>query len=71
MIKRQRDLHGENRLTPKASSPWYLKWFFSVFGGFFNILLWVGSVLSLIAFGIDEDKDLTNVRLLRSVWGLP
>ncbi len=35
----------------------------SVFGGFFNILLWIGSVLCFIAYGIDQSdiKDPTNV----------
>eukprot|EP00494_Astrolonche_serrata_P025976 UN26237 len=37
----------------------------SIFGGFFNALLWVGSVLCFIAYSVDPNtpKDITNLYL--------
>ena len=55
--------YGHNELTPPKHDPWWLRLLKSIFGGFFNILLWVGSILCFIAYGIDdnEKKDPTNV----------
>ncbi len=41
--------HGLNELTPPKRDPWWLRFIKSVFGGFFNILLWFGYVLCFIA----------------------
>ena len=55
--------YGPNELTPPKHDPWWLRLLKSVFGGFFNILLWIGSILCFIAYGIDQSdiKDPTNV----------
>ena len=55
--------YGPNELTPPKHDPWWLRLIKSVFGGFFNILLWIGSVLCFVAYGIDQSdiKDPTNV----------
>lgn len=57
--------HGHNELTPPKHDPWWLRLLKSIFGGFFNILLWFGSILCFIAYGIDESdiKDPTNLYL--------
>eukprot|EP00485_Elphidium_margaritaceum_P001594 CAMPEP_0202689942 /NCGR_PEP_ID=MMETSP1385-20130828/5107_1 /ASSEMBLY_ACC=CAM_ASM_000861 /TAXON_ID=933848 /ORGANISM="Elphidium margaritaceum" /LENGTH=801 /DNA_ID=CAMNT_0049345161 /DNA_START=115 /DNA_END=2516 /DNA_ORIENTATION=+ len=56
---------GPNELTPPKHKPWYVRLLLSIFGGFFNVLLWVGSVLCFIAYGIDQSeiKDQTNLYL--------
>jgi len=56
---------GPNELTPPPSSPWYVKLFKSIFGGFFNQLLWFGGILCFIAYGVDpnEEKDPVNLYL--------
>jgi len=33
--------YGPNELTPPPTLPWYIKLLLSIFGGFFNQLLWV------------------------------
>eukprot|EP01083_Nonionella_stella_P150092 477607_1 len=53
--------YGINQLTPKETEPAWLKWIKSVFTGFFNILLWVGSLLSIGAYIADVSKDNTNL----------
>ena len=55
--------HGPNELTPPKHDPWWLRLLKAVFGGFFNILLWLGSVLCFVAYGIDQSDipDPTNV----------
>jgi len=62
---RFRQQYGPNELTPPPSLPWYVKLLLSIFGGFFNQLLWVGSILCFIAYGVDpnDPKDLTNLYL--------
>jgi len=56
---------GLNELTPPKHDPWWLRLLKSIFGGFFNVLLWFGSILCFIAYGIDtnEVKDPTNLYL--------
>eukprot|EP01083_Nonionella_stella_P006622 19209_1 len=56
---------GYNELTPPKHDPWWLRLLKSIFGGFFNILLWLGSILCFIAYGIDDSdiKDPTNLYL--------
>jgi len=56
---------GPNELTPPPSLPWYVKLLQSIFGGFFNQLLWAGAILCFVAFGIDPavEKDKTNLYL--------
>jgi len=57
--------YGPNELTPPKHDPWWLRLLKSVFGGFFNILLWLGSILCFIAYGIDNSDvpDQTNLYL--------
>jgi len=57
--------YGLNELTPPKHDPWWLRLLKSVFGGFFNVLLWLGSILCFIAYGIDNSdiKDPTNLYL--------
>eukprot|EP01084_Bolivina_argentea_P017132 32005_1 len=58
-------INGPNELTPPKHDPWWLRLLKSIFGGIFNILLWVGSILCFIAYIIDtsEIKDKTNMYL--------
>jgi len=57
--------YGPNELTPPKHDPWWLRLLKSVFGGFFNVLLWLGSILCFIAYAIDNSdvKDPTNLYL--------
>merc|ERR1719192_1749829 len=56
---------GKNELTPPPSLPWYFKLMLSIFGGFFNQLLWVGSLLCFVAYGVarPEEQDPTYMYL--------
>lgn len=49
-VSASREQYGYNELTPSYEHPWWLKLLISIFGGFFNMLLWVGSVLCFIAY---------------------
>jgi len=48
--------YGENALSKKEATPWYCI-FFHELTGFFSLLLWFGSFLCFIGFGIQEDKE--------------
>ena len=52
-----------NRLTPPPQRPWWLKLLLSIFGGFFNVLLWFGSILCFIAYTAAATPDETNLYL--------
>merc|ERR1719204_694870 len=56
---------GPNELTPPPTLPWYIKLLLSIFGGFFNQLLWVGSILCFVAYGIapSDERDPTYMYL--------
>merc|ERR1719204_906748 len=57
--------YGPNELTPPPTLPWYIKLLLSIFGGFFNQLLWVGSILCFVAYGIApaDERDPTYMYL--------
>jgi sodium/potassium-transporting ATPase subunit alpha len=56
-------LNGPNQLTEKEGLPWYIR-FLLCMTGLFNYLLWAGSILCFIAYGIQEDKrDKSNMYL--------
>ena len=47
---------GDNALSKKESKPWYCV-FFEEMTGFFSLLLWFGSFLCFIGYGIQVDKE--------------
>lgn len=54
---------GDNALSQKDVKPWYCV-FFEEMTGFFSLLLWAGSILCFIGYGIqDEKEDLSNLYL--------
>merc|ERR1719320_2013036 len=53
---------GPNTLTPRAKTPTWIKIAKAIFGGFFNILLWTGAVLSLIGYAI-KPSDTSNLAI--------
>eukprot|EP01083_Nonionella_stella_P283446 964805_1 len=53
--------HGPNALSEAVGTPWWIHWLLCVFGGFFNVLLWVGSLLSIGAYIADPKKEGTNL----------
>jgi sodium/potassium-transporting ATPase subunit alpha len=55
--------YGPNALQPKQRTPWYIHLARSIFTGLFNLLLWAGSALCFLAYGIDQNKDITNLYL--------
>ncbi len=45
---------GENSLTERASTPWYVVLLHEL-TGFFALLLWAGSILCFIGYGLDPE----------------
>lgn len=44
---------GRNLLKEKKRTPWYIK-LLQEYNSFFAWLLWIGAILSFIAYGIDK-----------------
>lgn len=47
------EMHGRNELTPPKQTPEWIKCL-ETQKGFFNLLLWAGSILCFISYGIDN-----------------
>merc|ERR1719329_59136 len=60
--KRKHAETGDNALSKKASKPWYCL-FLEELTGFFSLLLWFGSFLCFIGYGIQEDGGLDKSNL--------
>merc|ERR1719329_832536 len=60
--KRKHAEIGDNALSKKASKPWYCL-FLEELTGFFSLLLWFGSFLCFIGYGIQEDGGLDKSNL--------
>lgn len=58
---RKLDHVGENSLTEKKSTPWYIS-FLKEMTGFFALLLWVGSLLCFIGYAL-QPSDSSNLYL--------
>lgn len=50
---------GDNVLSEKKKTPWYVKLLKEMIG-FFSLLLWLGSILCFIAYGL-APEDPSNV----------
>ncbi|CDW80621.1 k antiporter p-type alpha subunit family protein [Stylonychia lemnae] len=54
---------GLNQLTEKKGIPWFVQYLL-LMTGLFNYMLWAGSTLSFVAYGVQDDKrDKTNMYL--------
>ena len=54
--QKQHAIHGDNCLKKKAKTHWFVL-FIHELTGFFSLLLWFGSFLCFIGYGIQEDKE--------------
>ena len=54
-------VQGDNSLTERKKTPWYAKLFHEL-TTFFSLMLWAGSLLCFLAYGIDE-SDPSNLYL--------
>merc|ERR1719272_2097337 len=55
-VQAQRDQDGFNELQPPKQTPEWIKFLAQMFGGF-STLLWVGSVLCFIAYGVQKSQE--------------
>ena len=54
--------YGLNRITPPKVTHWFVKFLLSLVGGFQG-MLWVGSVLCFVVYGISKGKDIQTLAL--------
>ena len=59
VVDQHQNQYGKNQLTPAAKTPAWLRFAKNLFGGF-AMLLWTGSVLCFIAYGIEKGQDPEN-----------
>ena len=60
-VERKLKEFGYNKLTEKKAIPWYCA-FLKTLTGFFSLLLWAGSILCFISYGLDQ-SDPSNMYL--------
>lgn len=60
-VLENRTKYGENRITPPPKTPEWVKYLLQ-YSNFFALLLLGAGVLCFVGYGIDPDKDQTNVR---------
>lgn len=53
---------GDNKLTEKGTTPWYVKLAREMFYNFFNDLLWISGIACFIAYGLNS-ADPSNLYL--------
>lgn len=53
--------YGENKLTERVKTPWYMKLWHEL-TTFFSLMLWVGGILCFVAYGLDS-SDKSNMYL--------
>ena len=54
-------IHGDNSLSERKKTPWYLKLFHEL-TTFFSLMLWIGGILCFVAYGLDK-SDKSNMYL--------
>ena len=67
------EVHGPNELTPPYQIPKWRMFLNQMFGGFAT-LLWVGSILCFVAYGIQQtgseevEPDNVSIRICALLW---
>ena len=61
-VPTRQTLSGFNVMTPPRQRPWWRCLAGEMLNGF-ALLLWVGSILCFVAYGIDPERDISNVYL--------
>ena len=59
--QKRNEEQGDNMLSAKEKDPWYVMLFHEL-TSFFALLLWAGSILCFIAYGLDS-SDPSNLYL--------
>jgi len=53
---------GRNEITPAVKRHWFVKFLFTLVGGF-QLMLWFGSILCFIVYGISQGTDIQTLAL--------
>lgn len=64
--ERRLERDGPNMLTPPPRTPWWVKFAEHLFGGF-ALLLWAGSILCFIVYGINGDVENLTLGIVLAV----
>jgi len=54
--------YGLNRITPPPTVHWFIKFLWTLIGGF-QLMLWFGSILCFVVYGISEGTDIQTLAL--------
>ena len=54
--------YGPNRITPPPTTHWFIKFLWTLIGGF-QLMLWFGSILCFVVFGISNGTDIQTLAL--------
>lgn len=55
-------IYGPNAITPPKTTHWFVKFLFNLVGGF-QLMLWFGSILCFIVFGLTNGHDIQTLAL--------
>jgi sodium/potassium-transporting ATPase subunit alpha len=55
-------IHGKNQITPPKTTHWFVKFLLTLIGGF-QLMLWFGSILCFIVYGLTKGTDVQILAL--------
>jgi magnesium-transporting ATPase (P-type) len=61
-VEKRLEIYGLNEITPVPATHWFVKFLLTLVGGF-QLMMWFGSILCWIVYGISNGEDVQTLAL--------